>query len=191
MSTAVVDFDKTLLTVDSTMRMLRDGYTYSSPIILWWGIVLFGVRFILPYQRQVFFRRKFRHALFKEVYRRGAARVTDEYAEKLFPFVNEDLVRYINEQYNRVYVSTAAWKDLVEAILARKNIKGWIVHGTEYDPDFNRFSTCWHMAKVDRLKTENLEHFDVFTDSEEDRPLMDAADRIFLVKGSNFSLLVQ
>lgn len=189
MPTAVVDFDKTLITIDSTTRMLRDGYAFGSPVIVWWGIVLGFAQLILSYDHQGFVRRKFRHALFREIYRRGASDVIMDYAEKLSPFVNVGLVEYISERYNKIYVSTSAWKDLVEATLVRKNIRGWIIHGTEYHEDFHKFYTCWHRAKVDRLKVCGVEHFDVFTDSEEDRPLMDAADRIFLVKDMHFNSL--
>lgn len=187
MATTVVDFDKTLITIDSTVLMLRDGYAYSSFSILFWGVVLWVVRFVLPYSRQIFIRRKFRYALFKEIYRRGAVDILTRYVEKLTPYVNEDLIRYVSEHYDKVYVSTTAWKDLVEAILARKNIRGWIVHGTEYNTDFHRFYTCWHEAKVERLKACGVGHFDVFTDSEEDQPLMNAADHVFLVKGNSFA----
>lgn len=186
MPTAVVDFDKTLLKIDSTMWMLRDGYACGSLSIVFWGVILFFIRLLLPYSRQVFFRRKFRYVLFQEIYRRGATGVINEYAKKFAPFLNQELVQHIQSNYDKVFISTAAWKDLVEAIFANENIKGWVVQGTEYTQNFNKFKTCWYQEKVTRLETLGVTRFDLFTDSEEDQPLMNVAEHVFLVTGTNF-----
>lgn len=180
MALAVVDFDKTLIRVDSTEVMLRDGFWHASLPIIWWGGWVFLVRMFLPYTGQVWVRRKFRYALFRKIYQRPDELIA-KYADILAKEINEEVVKYIQANYDTVIVSSAAWKELLVAILQRKNIMGWTIQATEYNPDFAKFTTCWYEEKVRRLKVANFNEFDVFTDSEEDRPLIKAGKKVFLV----------
>lgn len=186
MAVAVVDFDKTLIKVDSTVLMLKTEGWYLSPTILFWGGILFIWKLVAPLNSQYWLRRKFRHSLFQKIYH-DQQKFIEKYTPLLTETLNQDLLNYIESHYDKVYLSTAAWKDLAEQVLQKHNLN-WPVYGTEYHPEFRRFFTCWHAEKVRRLQASGISNFDVFTDSDEDGPLMEAAQKVFLVKDGTFSL---
>lgn len=184
----VVDFDKTLLDTDSTVFILKKERLFLHPEILFWGTALYSLRRILPYEKQDYIRRHLKFAILRRLAGQREE-ILRKYSALLKPFLNIDLVGFLTQNYEKIYVVSSAWQPLVVAVLREAGIKDWPVVATVYVPDFHNFRTCWYARKIDAVKNIGLGAggFDLFTDSHEDMPLSRMANKTFWVKDSKWT----
>lgn len=180
-SICIVDFDETLLKVDSTRYIIRSEKLYFQPRIFAWGIVFIFAKFFLPKKLQLPIRYRAKYAILWELKKRGEARMLEKYSKIFAQFLNFELVKKIQNSYQKVYVISAAWEPLIRATLEQAGISGWTVHGTKFTEDFSKFKTCWNINKVKIVKELGIANFDLYTDSQDDRPLMELAEKTYMV----------
>lgn len=177
----VVDFDETLLSVDSTKYMVFGERLYLRLPILFWGVGFLLVRLILPRAWQYPVRRRLKYLVLGELVRRGEKQMIEKYSKILSGFAVLELLDRIKIGYSVVYVISSAWRPLVAAVLARVGAGEFKVIATELTPDFENFHICWHQEKAKVARSLGLAGFDLFTDSYDDKPLMRLAKKVIMV----------
>lgn len=178
----VVDFDKTLISVDSIFFILVRERLFLQPRILFWGIALVIVKLFASFKKQFYIRRKLKFEILKTFYSIKAGRIFDIYAPLLARRINRRLADYLLDKYKRVYIISSSWRPLIEAVLKHEGINNdWIIFGTEYKEDFRKFDICWNVNKLKILRENGIKDFDLFTDSWEDLPLIERAENYFIV----------
>jgi len=179
--TCVVDFDETLLTVDSTTYLIFGERLYTNPFILFFGLLFLFVRTLFPRSWQIGIRRHAKYRVLKALHRSGEKRIVDAYSEKFAQLLNKSLLHTIQNQYKHVYVISSAWRPIIQATLAKAGISNFNIIATEFTEDFANFSTCWHEEKAKKIQALRLAPFDFYTDSYDDAPLMRLAANVIMV----------
>ncbi|MGC9610766.1 MAG: HAD family hydrolase [Minisyncoccia bacterium] len=177
----IVDFDETLINIDSIFYILVNERLFLKPLVLFWGIALVIIKSFISYQSQFFIRRKLKFQILKSLHNIGEVKILDLYAPILAKRINERLVNHLAGKYERICVISSSWQPLIETTLKYGGINNWIVFGTKYNEDFKKFDICWNVNKLKILEENSIKDFDLFTDSYEDAPLMKRAANIFFV----------
>jgi phosphoserine phosphatase len=177
----IVDFDKTLINIDSMLYILMNERLFLSPPILFWGIILVVIRPFTSFRGQFYIRRKLKFEILKALHNMGEKKILNFYVPALARRINGRLVSYLMEKYERICVISSSWQPLIEATLKQEGISGWVVFGTKFSKDFRKFDICWNVNKLKVLRNNEIKDFDLFTDSYEDAPLMKEAKNIFIV----------
>ena len=176
----VVDFDKTLLTVDSMFFILRREKLYLEPFVLMWGVVWLGA-LILPREYQLFIRRHLKFHLLRILKKRADREIIERYAKIFAAYINKELVVFLQKNYTTVIVISSSWEPLISATLRQADLSRFAVYGTRFTEDFSHFWVCWYTNKLKVLDALKITDFDLFTDSTDDLPLMRRARNFFIV----------
>ncbi|MFA5129318.1 MAG: HAD family hydrolase [Patescibacteria group bacterium] len=179
--TCVVDFDETLLTLDSTRYMLIKERLYLRLPILFFGLLFLLARALFPRTWQVGIRRRAKYATLLTLHRSGEDRVIQKYSKDFSQRLNTKLIDTLRHTYQNIYVVSSAWRPLIQATLAEAGIADFQIIGTELTNDFSQFSTCWGEEKARRVQALALLPFDLYTDSKDDAPLMRMASNVIMV----------
>lgn len=178
---AVVDFDRTILDVDSLKYILIKEKFYLNPKLFALGVLLFW-SIAFNRKNQLFARNLFKKRLLLLIDRLDK-RKFDKYIEYFKNHLNHDLLRILNENYPKIFIVSAS-----EATLIANVIAGQLNTFTVIANNMKRlenFETCWGINKVRFLQQkvggEISAGFDAFTDSLDDRPLIMMSNRAFLV----------
>ena len=179
---AIVDFDKTLISKDSIVTMIKGEQLYVYPSIVLLGIALMLFRYVLPRKLQIPLRTRLKFLILTKLHVRNSDnKIIEKYSEKLKSSLNEPLVRHLLKEYRQVYIFSSSWQPFVEKFIRMWTAQeSWQVYGTELD-ELSYFKIRWYTQKLDGLTTLNINSFDLFTDSFDDKPLMCKADNVFLV----------
>jgi len=178
----IADFDETLLKADSTKYVIRAEKLYLVGNIFFWICLFFVATRLLPRRWQFFVRRKAKYAVLKELDRRGAQKICDKYSKALLPFLNVELIRELKRDYQAVYIVSSGWQPLIESVLLKAGFAGMPVVATKLTENFRDFQTCWYTNKALAVQKLGLKDFDLFTDSQDDKPLMVLASKTTFVK---------
>ncbi|MBW8038491.1 MAG: haloacid dehalogenase-like hydrolase [Planctomycetes bacterium] len=180
---AVVDFDRTILNVDSLKYILIKEKLYLDPMLFAFGALLFGnIAFNRTKQKQLFVRNLFKKRLLLLINRLDK-RKFDKYVEYFKNHLNHDLLRILNENYSKIFIVSASEATLIENVVSLQlNTFAVIANNMKH---LENFETCWGINKVKFLQHKAGDEislaFDVFTDSLDDRPLIMMSNRAFLV----------
>lgn len=189
MKICVVDFDETLLEIDSVAYILTKERLFLYPKVLFWGGILFLFKPLLSKSRQIYLRRKLKFSIMNAIDSIGLEKVFNKYAKLLSQYLNDKLADFLLANYDRIYVVSSSFQDLIQMILKEGNMKNLQVFGTVFTPEFKDFSICWNVNKIDVIEKNNIKNFDLYTDSYDDKPLMARAKNTFLVKKSKWTKL--
>jgi phosphoserine phosphatase len=180
---AVVDFDRTILNVDSLKCILIKEKLYLDPVLFAFGVLLLAnIAFKRKKQKQLSVRNLFKKRLLLLINRLDK-RKFDKYVEYFKNHLNLDLLRILNENYPKIFIVSASETTLIENIIAGQlNTFTVIANNMKR---LENFETCWGINKVRFLQQkaggEISSGFDVFTDSLDDGPLIMKSKRAFLV----------
>ncbi len=180
MKECVIDFDETLIRVDSLWYILKRERLWKSPRLFGWGVCLWVARSVLSRTGQLPVRRRFKFILLGLLQARGS-KLIDKYALEFQPFLNKELIDRVSQAYPCPVVITSSWEPLALAVLERGGLGNWRVKGTVLTARFADFQICWHANKLVALSQLSITTFDLFTDSEDDRPLMEKAQSVTMV----------
>lgn len=180
---AVVDFDRTILNVDSLKCILIKGKFYFDLPLFAFGVLLFcSIVLNRRKRRQLFARNLFKKRLLSLIGRLDKHKF-DMYVEYFKNNLNHDLLRLLNKNYSKIFIVSASEATLIENVVARK-LNTFIVIANDMK-HLENFETCWGVNKVKSLRAqvggEIPFGFDVFTDSLDDYPLIMMSNRAFLV----------
>lgn len=178
----VVDFDKTLLTVDSTKYMIFKERLYLRLPVLFWGMVFLFASILLPRGAQIPIRRRAKYQVLKAISSLGETPVLEKYSKIFSGLLNRELLKDIRRNYKGIYVITSAWQPLVRATLEKAGVMDFEIFGTEFTINFKNFKTCWHEEKAKLARRLGLSQFDLYTDSKDDEPLMKLASKVVMVR---------
>lgn len=178
----LVDFDNTLLKADSMAYIVRKERLFFNPVIFFWGVIFWFATNFLPNHLQFYVRRKFKFAVLKAIKRRGEKQILDAHSLGMSLRLDHALIDKLNNEYERIFVVSSSWKPVVESVLLRAGIKNFVVYATEYNENFSDFRNCWFTNKIKILNDLKIEHFDLFTDSLDDEPLVSRANRVIWTK---------
>lgn len=188
--TAIVDFDETLLLRDSLLHIITRERLYLQPKIFFLGGILFTAKYLLPREKQVPFRTRFKHAVLRALIARGQDQIIKKYTHQLAPLLNRDLLDHLKKNYTKVLIFSAAWEPFIAQYL-RQNAPELVdgIYATEFSDAISEFSICWYTQKLKGLDELKVGPFDLFTDSLDDAPLIARATKSFLVKGNAWKQL--
>ena len=91
----IVDFDKTLIGIDSIFYILVGERLLLQPRILFWGVVLAITRLFVPFRKQFYIRRKLKFEILKTLHSVGTEKIFDIYAPLLAKHINGRLADYL------------------------------------------------------------------------------------------------
>lgn len=180
---AVVDFDRTILNVDSLKYILIKEKLYLDPVLFASGVLLFAnIAFKRKRQKQLVVRNLFKKRLLLLINRLDK-RKFDKYVEYFKNHLNHDLLRILNENYPKIFIVSASEETFIENVIAGQlNTFTVVANNMQH---LENFETCWGINKVRFLQQkagdEISSGFDVFTDSLDDGPLIMKSKRAFLV----------
>ena len=177
----VVDFDETLLTVDSTKYLVFRERLYLQLPILFWGLLFLLARAILPRSAQSGIRRRAKYLVLRALDKLGEEKIVEKYSKFFSKSLNFELLKKIRERYKEVYIISAAWQAIIQGALAYAGVLDFKIFGTRYTENFGDFSICWHEAKARQARELGLSGFDLYTDSYDDEPLMKLANKVTMV----------
>jgi len=180
---AVVDFDRTILDVDSLKYILIKEKFYLDLVLFAFGVLLlWSIVFNRKKRKQLFARNLFKKRLLLLIDRLDK-RKFNMYVEYFKNHLNHDLLRTLNENYSKIFIVSASEKTLIENVVEGKlNSFSVIANNSKH---LESFKTCWGVNKGEFLRHQVSDEissgFDVFTDSLDDYPLIMKSNRAFLV----------
>jgi hypothetical protein len=183
--TCIVDFDETLLTIDSLRYILKKEKFFLYPPILFWGGLFFLFKNFLAKKNQIAIRKRVKFFIIKKIHLIGEEKILSKYSSILSQYLNINLIDFLINNYKKRYIISSSWQSLIENVLKEKGIKGFIVFGVFYSEKFVDFKNYyWNIGKVSVIMENNIGEFDLFTDSYDDRPLMEKSKNAFLIPRS-------
>jgi phosphoserine phosphatase len=181
---ALVDFDGTLISIDSLVYMCKRERMYFSP-----GFLLGGARIVLaknPASRLAA-RSAFKRRMLARLRRLTDAKIesyAEYFARQKMSHVLEHIAR---ERYDEIVVVSASERHVIEKTLARvPDIAVTAVIANDWD-NLDNFVTCWGEEKVRRVREmfgDAAAEYTAYTDSMHDAPLIAFANMAFLVSES-------
>tara|TARA_A100001015_G_scaffold302043_1_gene389756 strand:- start:746 stop:1315 length:570 start_codon:yes stop_codon:yes gene_type:complete len=181
---ALIDFDKTLIEVDSLGLIFLKEKLYLNTKLFFYGFILFLCK-CFPKNKQLYIRSLFKKNLLKLIKLLPENKL-DEYISDFKEKLNKDLVRDIkSENYDLIFVVSASEESIIEKVLdgeleVNAIISNKITHLSK------NFITCWGVEKLHRLKElieiEQFKEIHVYTDSYDDKPLLDIATKEIILK---------
>ncbi len=178
----LVDFDDTLIRTDSLKSIMNSEHWLCSPALFAAGVKLFLCKTFHRGEAEA--RDSFKEGMLCRYYKLPEEKV-EHYVDSLKSQLNTEVTDKIKaENYDRIIVVSASEEKLIRRVLdgvfAEFDV---IANSLDEGSDFH---TCYGAEKVRRLAAfmpDYAQHeITVYTDSMSDRPLMEIAQRSFLVK---------
>tara|TARA_S200000501_G_C20675400_1_gene678215 strand:- start:91 stop:660 length:570 start_codon:yes stop_codon:yes gene_type:complete len=181
---ALIDFDKTLIKVDSLGQIFLKEKLYFNNKLFIYGSLLFFCK-CLPKNKQLFIRSLFKKNLLKKI-KLLSEKKLDDYISNFKEKLNRDLVKGIkSENYDLIYVLSASEESIIEKVLDGE-LKVDAIISNKINQLSKNFRTCWGEEKLHRLKAlieiEKVKEIHVYTDSNDDKPLLDIATKEIILK---------
>lgn len=178
---AVADFDRTILDIDSLKYVLIKEKYYLDPVLFALGVLLFW-SIALKTKRQLHMRNLFKKRLLLLIERLDKHKF-DKYVVYFKNHLNHDLLGRLNKNYSKIFIVSASEATLIKNVVeGQLNTFAVIANDMK---NLENFETCWGRNKVKLLQhnagDEISSGFDVFTDSLDDRPLIEMSNRAFFV----------
>lgn len=204
----LVDFDDTLITVDSLRHIMKSEYWLFAPSLLIAGVRLFLCMLCDELIKPVAYRSgkkadphvagspiilrarsRFKYLMLTR-YDRLSADKKKKYTEYLRDHINLKVLDMIREsEYDRIVIISASDEGLIRDVLSDSLAGTLIIANSTDNTDIRSFRTCYGIEKVSRLSQAIPDYRDheitVFTDSYSDRPLMELADTVYLIKDND------
>ena len=190
----LVDFDETLITVDSLKTVMKRERWYLSPELLMAGAGIVASKLhskFVPGQSdadRLRARSRFKLILLRK-FRELPADRRIEYTEFFKKHINHDLTEEIRAAgYDRIVVISASETGLIREVLSDVLPDCEVIANECPDTQESaaEFRTCYGAEKVVRLRIAIPDYagydITVYTDSYSDRPLMDIAGTTHMVK---------
>lgn len=189
---ALVDFDRTLVRVDSLAYIFRQEKWYLQPKLAFLGLLVALVQ-VLPGSLQIDSRSLFKKALFKQLQKLPKATFRD-YVTFFRSQINTVLVSWLKQKgYKQIIVLSASDKTLIEQTL-KGSLRSSAILANRKE-DLTSFRTFWHREKVIQLQRTlgdlNRYALELYTDSYADLPLMQLSQKTYLITGSKMRLSSQ
>jgi phosphoserine phosphatase len=178
---AVADFDRTILDIDSLKYVLIKEKFYLDLMLFALGVLLFW-SIAFKTKKQLYMRNLFKKRLLSLIYRLDKHKF-DKYVAYFKSHLNHDLLGRLNENYSKIFIVSASEATLIKKVVeGQLNTFAVIANNMK---NLENFETCWGRNKVKLLRhnagDEISSGFDVFTDSLDDRPLIEMSNRAFMV----------
>ena len=113
----------------------------------------------------------------------------EQYAQQFTQCLNQEVIAAIKEcEHDLLVIISASEKNLIEGVLAGTLAYDYII-ANELTDTPEQFRTCYGAEKVRRLQ-EAIPDYEkysiiVWTDSESDRPIMNLAEQVHLIRRKN------
>ena len=182
--TAIVDFDKTLISKDSIMTIILGEKLYLKPKIFYRGVILAFAILFLGKKSQIAYRTRFKFQVLSALNTNKEV-IIEKYVQRLEKSLNRSLLEDFG-QYERLIIISSAWKPFIQAYVDKHVRKfNFEIFATDFTPKIESFKICWYTQKLEILSALGVQDFDLFTDSYDDKPLMKQASRVFLVTNNS------
>lgn len=186
----LVDFDRTLIGVDSLAHILRQEAWFWQPKLAVLGLLM-AILQVVPYPFQLKVRSLFKQRLLKQLRRLPKAQWLS-YVAFFRSQLNIALISRLKRQgYQQIIVLSAS-----DQALIKQTLRGFLQPDSilaNRKENLKAFRTVWHAEKVRRLRRAlgDLEQytFELFTDSYADLPLMQLSRKTYLIKGGDIKSL--
>ena len=163
MKICLIDFDKTLINVDSCRYIFKKDKLYLKiPIYT----IIYLLNLTLPKRYQVKYRLIFKKKLYQFI--------DDKYIDYFKSQINHTLIDIIKgKRYDYIVIISSTKLDIIQHTL--KDV---------FEVDCI-LSNCWNIRKVEKLQRKfpywNRHTFHLFTDSYDDKPLMKICKETYIV----------
>lgn len=179
----ITDFDGVLINKDSLLYILIKERLFLVPDIFAKGIIVFLLK-ALPYRHQLQVRSLFKRALLREI-KKISQQEMKNYIKLFRSQINKDILESMRKKYRRVIIVSASEENIIKAVI-KDYLKVDKVISNNIEEAGAPFETCWNSNKLKRLtnylgRIEKY-HLELYTDSFEDKPLMDISNKVFIVK---------
>ncbi len=182
---ALVDFDHTLVRIDTLEYILKNERWWLNPIMIFWGAVLFVYLKVLNVSRskQLYIRSQFKKELLDTFSKQNESWL-EKYVEYFKTKIHTPLIEHIGgQQYDSIIVVSASESNLIELVL-KDILPVDVIIGNDSN-NLSTFTTCWYSEKVRRLQEKvdlSNAHISVYTDSYDDTPLIELAHTFYHIK---------
>lgn len=190
--TAVVDFDETLIDLDSFSYMMRREKWFCRPAVTWAGVGL--SLSLVTHRREGEARSRFKEKLLG-LYGEMEERKKQDYIRVFRGHLNRPLLDCIQkDHYDEIVILSASEEGLIARVLEGElSCTAVIANSLERRP----FTTCWGPEKVRRLKEwmdenpvpgcsagESGRLLTSYSDSDSDAPLLELSEHAYRVTGT-------
>lgn len=181
----LADFDDTLIKTDSFAGMMKKEKWYLNPAILKAGVFLAFAKVLK--KNEIPARNRMKYLLLQK-YMELPVEKKNTYAEWFRSQINHEVIQEINQcPHDLLVIISASEAGLIRNVLSDVLACDMII-ANELGSDSVSFRTCYGEEKVRRLKDcfPEPEKYDiiVWTDSESDRPIMNLAREVHLVRST-------
>lgn len=192
MKIAIVDFDKTLITVDSLVEIIfRQKFFYD--LKLMWSFFLLAVAIFIARgnkQKQIAARSKVKKRL-AYLFKTNEDRINIQDIPYLKTKLNLSVLSDLkSKSYDKIIVASASFEELIYNVCNNEiQLDKIVASKTNYT--CKNYVTCWNSVKIWELEAcipdiwEN--EITVYTDSLDDAPLISKAKQVFWVDGENIN----
>ena len=182
MKVAIVDFDETLITLDSLVYIMKKEKWYLRPDFLFLGGL---IAFLSLFSKKTAL--KFRSALKKRILKKAKA-LSDTKKQKYIDIfkkaINTEVLEHIKSGgYDEVTIASAGERHIIDAV-----ISGILPIALNISNNWDRlddFETCYGTEKLSRVlaayDAKSPDYY-VYTDSMSDKPLMDIAKKTYFIE---------
>ena len=181
------DFDETIYDGDSTVDFFRFIFKKKPITILWLFVMLL---FIILYGLRIINKTKMKEVFYKIF---TFIKVDDDLLEEFWNTHDHKIKKfYIDRKHDNDIIISASPEFLLKPISKKLGVKDMMA--SKVDPKTGKYDgiNCHDVEKVRRLneKYESYEVMESFSDSlKSDRPILELANKAYLVKGERLILL--
>lgn len=183
----LVDFDKTLISVDSILYIFYKEGMYLNLKLFVLGCIIFFTSKVLPKKNQFFFRNLFKKNILIQMSKFSSKKIS-YYAKFFQTKINIILVDFIKQNnYDEIIIISSSEENIIALTIKDIFEKVKIISNKLPKTD-EKFRTCWNIKKVENLNLilGNLKkyNFELFTDSLDDKPLMKISNKVYKVENN-------
>jgi phosphoserine phosphatase len=179
----LVDFDGTLIRIDSLLYIFKCEKYYLNFNFILLAIRIFLFKYLKNYDKEIRARSIFkRQLLIRYKNNIPQSRIT-KYTNYFHQLLNTNLLDILSESNETTIIISASETKLIKSVIGTK-IKNYIIIANKLN---NKFNTCYGKNKLIYLKKYlggdlRKYSFTLYTDSFSDKPLMEICDKVYIVK---------
>ncbi len=190
---ALIDFDETLLSIDSLKYILKvEGWHFNFEVLTK-GILLAIVLKLKLKFCEIKVRSAFKKKVL-ELYAKLPLEKKEMYIAYFRSELNHSVIEFIKKQnYDQKIIVSASESGLIQAVL--RGVLDWNqVVANHLSNSREPFRTCWGKEKLERIKNAPFfknSFLELYTDSKDDLPLMQIAHVVYWVNEGKPQRLTQ
>jgi len=179
MNIALIDFDGTLISVDSLKTIMKKEKLFFDIALCFWGMLIILSQ-LFEKKTQLRARSGFKKRLLVLIKKLSDEKLTRN-IEYLKSKVNLGVIEHIKScGYDALCVVSAGERHIIGSVL-EGNLENYEIITNDWDK-LDGFTTCFGEEKVRRVKSKFANgNFTVYTDSVDDKPLSDIANKTYIV----------